>query len=133
MGIAEDARRRKDEAAALRAGFDLDTTLVDTAEMYADGGAKALVAKRSPDAEASCSWSARSSPTMRRGPEQPMRASITCGASDRSTSICCTGAAMYPWRKRSAPLPRWSTHAGKICYSGVSNFDVVGLDRALGP
>ena len=42
-GMAEDARCRKDEVAALRAGFDLGMTLVDTAEMYADGGAEALV------------------------------------------------------------------------------------------
>jgi len=41
--MAEDARRRKDEIAALRVGFDLGMTLVDTAEMYADGGAEALV------------------------------------------------------------------------------------------
>jgi hypothetical protein len=25
-----------------------------------------------------------------------------------SISICCTGAAMYPSRKHSTPLPRWS-------------------------
>src|SRR3981189_635216 len=42
-GMGEDARRRKDEIAALRVGFDLGMTLVDTAEMYADGGAEALV------------------------------------------------------------------------------------------
>jgi hypothetical protein len=41
--MAEDARCRKDEVAAFRAGFDLGMTLVDTAEMYADGGAEALV------------------------------------------------------------------------------------------
>ena len=42
-GTAEDARLRRDEIAALRVGFDLGMTLVDTAEMYADGGAEALV------------------------------------------------------------------------------------------
>src|SRR5260370_33865916 len=42
-GMAEDPRRRKDEIAALRVGFDLGMTLVDTAQMYADGGAEALV------------------------------------------------------------------------------------------
>ena len=38
--MAEDVRRRKDEIAALRVGFDLGMTLVDTAQMYADGGAE---------------------------------------------------------------------------------------------
>src|SRR5260370_35255437 len=42
-GMAEDPRRRKDEIAALRIGFDLRMTLVATAEMYPDGEAEALV------------------------------------------------------------------------------------------
>jgi diketogulonate reductase-like aldo/keto reductase len=42
-GMAEDARRRDAEIATLRAGVDLGMTLVDTAEMYADGGAEGLV------------------------------------------------------------------------------------------
>ncbi|MEA2930732.1 MAG: hypothetical protein QOG38_3160 [Hyphomicrobiales bacterium] len=43
--MAEDARRRKDEIAALRAGIDLGMTLIDTAEMYASGGAEEVVAE----------------------------------------------------------------------------------------
>ncbi|GIG87338.1 aldo/keto reductase [Plantactinospora endophytica] len=42
-GMAEDPRRRDDEIAALRAGVDAGLTLVDTAEVYADGGAEELV------------------------------------------------------------------------------------------
>lgn len=42
-GMAEDPRRRDDEIAALRAGLDLGLTLIDTAEVYADGGAEELV------------------------------------------------------------------------------------------
>ena len=42
-GMAEDARRRKEEVAALRLGIDLGMTLIDTAEMYADGGVEVLV------------------------------------------------------------------------------------------
>jgi diketogulonate reductase-like aldo/keto reductase len=42
-GMAEDARRRSDEIAALRTGIELGMSLIDTAEMYADGGAEALV------------------------------------------------------------------------------------------
>jgi diketogulonate reductase-like aldo/keto reductase len=41
--MAEDADRRADEIAALRAGLDLGMTLIDTAEMYADGAAEVLV------------------------------------------------------------------------------------------
>jgi diketogulonate reductase-like aldo/keto reductase len=42
-GMAEDPRRRGDEIAALRLGVDLGMTLIDTAEMYADGGAETLI------------------------------------------------------------------------------------------
>lgn len=41
--MAENADRRSDEIAALREGIDLGLTLVDTAEMYADGESERLV------------------------------------------------------------------------------------------
>src|SRR5262249_34829196 len=41
--MGEDASRRDSEIAALRLGFDLGMTLVDTAEMYGDGGAEEIV------------------------------------------------------------------------------------------
>lgn len=41
--IGEDASQRKTEVAALRAGIELGLTLIDTAEMYADGGAEKVV------------------------------------------------------------------------------------------
>ena len=43
--FAEDAHRRADEVSALRLGLDLGLTLIDTAEMYADGAAETLVAE----------------------------------------------------------------------------------------
>lgn len=41
--MAERRDRRTAEVSALRAGIDLGMTLIDTAEMYADGGAETLV------------------------------------------------------------------------------------------
>jgi diketogulonate reductase-like aldo/keto reductase len=41
--MGEDGRRRKEEIAALRLGLDLGMNLIDTAEMYGDGGAEKLV------------------------------------------------------------------------------------------
>lgn len=41
--MAENPSRRLDEVAALRHGIDLGLTLIDTAEMYADGAAETLV------------------------------------------------------------------------------------------
>ncbi len=43
MGVK--GSRRKQEIAALRLGFDLGMTMVDAAEMYADGGAEEVVAE----------------------------------------------------------------------------------------
>lgn len=41
--MAEDISRRAEEIAALREGIDLGLTLIDTAEMYADGESERLV------------------------------------------------------------------------------------------
>src|ERR1700726_1122787 len=43
--MAEDPRRRADEIAAVRLGIELGMTLIDTAEMYGDGGAEEVVAE----------------------------------------------------------------------------------------
>lgn len=41
--MGESPARRADEVAALRAGLDLGLALIDTAEMYGEGGAEAVV------------------------------------------------------------------------------------------
>ena len=41
--MGEDPRRKAAEVAALQQGIDLGLTLVDTAEMYAEGGAETVV------------------------------------------------------------------------------------------
>jgi diketogulonate reductase-like aldo/keto reductase len=41
--MGEDSRQRGAEAAALRTGLDLGLTLIDTAEMYGEGGAEEVV------------------------------------------------------------------------------------------
>lgn len=42
--MGEDARQRQSEIAALRHGLDLGITLIDTAEMYGEGGAEEVIA-----------------------------------------------------------------------------------------
>ena len=41
--MGEQARKRKDEVTALRLGIDLGMTVIDTAEMYGNGGAEEVV------------------------------------------------------------------------------------------
>ena len=43
--MGEDRRNRSAEAAALKLGLDLGMTLIDTAEMYGEGGAEEVVAE----------------------------------------------------------------------------------------
>ena len=43
--MGESAAGRKDEVAALKLGLDLGMTLIDTAEMYGEGGAEKVVAE----------------------------------------------------------------------------------------
>src|SRR4051812_42362465 len=43
--MGETHERESSEVAALRHGIDLGMTLIDTAEMYADGGAESVVGK----------------------------------------------------------------------------------------
>src|SRR5438046_2971395 len=42
--MGEDRADRRREVAALRAGMELGMTVIDTAEMYADGGAERVIA-----------------------------------------------------------------------------------------
>src|ERR1700750_83873 len=43
--MGEDRRKHAQEVAALQLGLDLGMSLIDTAEMYADGGAEEVVAE----------------------------------------------------------------------------------------
>lgn len=43
--MGEDPQQRTREIAALRTGIELGMTLIDTAEMYAEGGAEEVVGK----------------------------------------------------------------------------------------
>src|SRR4030095_260677 len=44
-GMGENRRAHSSEVAALRLGIELGMTLIDTAEMYGDGGAEEFVAE----------------------------------------------------------------------------------------
>ena len=43
--MGEDVRIRKEEVAALKLGIEFGVTLIDTAEMYGEGGAEEIVAE----------------------------------------------------------------------------------------
>ncbi|MFO1310892.1 MAG: aldo/keto reductase [Burkholderiales bacterium] len=130
MGERRD--RAAHESAALRAGLDLGMTLIDTAEMYGDGGAERVVA----DAVAG-----RRDQAFIVSKVYPHNASAkgAIAACDRSLKRLRTDRIdlyLLHWRGRH-PLAETVgafeqlRAAGKIVRWGVSNFDVPDMDELL--
>ena len=127
-GMAEDPRHRKEEIAALRFGFDLGMTLVDTAEMYADGEAEALVG------EAIVGRRDGLFVVSKVLPENATRLGmrVACKHSLRRLGTDRLDLYLLHWRGNvplEETLEAFSEliDAGKIRYWGVSNFDVVDM------
>jgi diketogulonate reductase-like aldo/keto reductase len=128
--FAEDSRRRQDEIAALRAGLDLGMTLIDTAEMYADGEAEKLVGEV---------IAGRRDQIFLVSKVLPKHASRdeTIAACERSLQRLDTDRIdlyLLHWRGRvplSETLEAFEIlkKAGKILHWGVSNFDVEDLEE----
>jgi diketogulonate reductase-like aldo/keto reductase len=129
-GMAEDARRRKDEIAALRLGLELGMTLIDTAEMYADGGAEELVG------EAVLGRRHQVFLVSKVLPENATRQG-TLDACERSLLRLRTDVIdlyLLHWRG-NVPLEETLdafdvlARAGKIRHWGVSNFDILDMNE----
>jgi diketogulonate reductase-like aldo/keto reductase len=131
--MAERKRRRSDEIAALRTGVDLGLTLIDTAEMYADGGAEELVAEAIAGRRDDVFLVTKVLPShaTRQG---------TIAACDRSLRRLRTDRIdlyLLHWRE-DTPLSETLEgfdnlrQAGKVRHWGVSNFDVVDMEEVIG-
>jgi diketogulonate reductase-like aldo/keto reductase len=116
----------KRRSAARRAGFDLGMTLVDTAEMYADGGAETLVG------EAIAGRRDELFLVSKVLPENATRPGTvaSCEYSLRRLGTDRLDLYLLHWRG-NVPLDETLDafaaliDAGKIRYWGVSNFDVI--------
>jgi diketogulonate reductase-like aldo/keto reductase len=123
-GWAEDPRRRADEIASLRAGLDAGMTLIDTAEMYANGRAEELVgealgARRH---EAFLVTKVLPRNATRRGTVEACERSLRRLGTDRIDLY------LLHWRGSARLHETLAAFAqlvdsGKIRYWGVSNFD----------
>ncbi len=131
--LAQGVHRRADESAALRLGLDLGMTLIDTAEMYADGGAEELVGEVIAGRREEVFLVSKVLPhnATRRG---------TIAACERSLRRLRTDwLDLYLLHWRGAP-PLEETlaafevliHTGKIRHWGVSNFDVSDMEELNG-
>jgi len=123
--MGEDKRKRESEVAALRTGIDLGMALIDTAEMYASGGAERVVG------EAIAGRRDQVFIVTKFYPQNATREGMAA-ACDRSLRRLDTEQIdlyLLHWR---GDVPLKETLAGfedlleakKIRYAGVSNFDV---------
>ena len=123
--MGESRGRAKDEVAALRAGLELGVTLIDTAEMYGNGGAERIVAEAIGDRRDQVFIVSKVLPS-----NASRRATITaCERSLRNLSTDRIDLYLLHWRG-GAPLHETVEafmelqRAGKIRHWGVSNFDL---------
>ena len=130
--MAEDPRRRDEEIAALRLGIDLGMTLIDTAEMYADGGAEQLVGEAIEGRRDDVFLVSKVLPH-----HATLRGTIeACERSLQNLKVDELDLYLLHWR---GPVPLEDTleafetliGAGKIRHWGVSNFDVADMEELL--
>lgn len=130
--MGEDRTKQRGEIAALRLGFDLGMTLIDTAEMYGEGGAEEVIA------EAIAGRRADVFVVSKVYPHNATRAG-TVEACERSLARLKTDYLdlyLLHWRGTvplAETLDAFSSlkRAGKIRDYGVSNFDQSDMEEAV--
>ncbi len=122
--MGEDRRRHADEVAALKLGLDLGMTLVDTAEMYASGGAEEVVrdAIDGRRDEAFVVSKVLPSNASRAGVARACEASLKRLGTDRIDLYLLHWRGSVPLAETVAGFEALKS-AGKILHWGVSNFD----------
>ena len=124
--MGENTGAHKDEVAALRLGIELGMTLIDTAEMYGDGGAEKVVADAIEDQRDRVFVVTKVYPLNASRTELPK----ACERSLKRLRIDAIDLYLLHWRERQTRLVETVDAfenlraAGKIKCWGVSNFDV---------
>ena len=130
--MGESPRRRDAEVASLRLGLDLGVTLIDTAEMYGEGGAEQVVGEairgRREDVFVVSKFY----------PHQASRAKLraACAASLKRLAIEAIDLYLLHWRGPVAFAETVATleelvAEGKVRRWGVSNLDVADLEELV--
>jgi diketogulonate reductase-like aldo/keto reductase len=131
--MGESKSARVNEVAALRLGIELGMSLIDTAEMYGDGEAEAIVA------EAIHGQHQDFFVVTKVYPHNALRVELpkTCERSLKRLRIDAIDLYLLHWRERTPPLEETVDAfeklraAGKIKRWGVSNFDVDNMIELL--
>jgi len=128
--MGERGSDRRAEAAALRLGLDLGMGLIDTAEMYAEGGAEEVVAEAIAGRRDEVFLVSKVYPHNAGG----RKLEAACERSLGRLKVDCIDLYLLHWRG-SVPLSdtvqamRRMQQAGKIRLWGVSNLDVADLEE----
>src|SRR5213596_3910126 len=130
--MGEKKKAHADEVAALRLGIDLGMTLMDTAEMYGEGGAEKVVA------DAIAGQRDRVFVVTKVYPHNASRTELpkACERSLKRLRIDAIDLYLLHWRG-NVPLAETVEAfgklrvAGKIRHWGVSNFDVEDMKELL--
>jgi diketogulonate reductase-like aldo/keto reductase len=129
--MGEEKRTRKDEVAALRLGIELGMTLIDTAEMYGEGGAEKVVADAIEDRRDRVFVVSKVYPHNASPTELPK----ACERSLKRLRIDAIDLYLLHWRARNTRLAKTVETfeklraTGKIKRWGVSNFDVEDMEE----
>jgi diketogulonate reductase-like aldo/keto reductase len=129
--MGENTRAHKGEVAALRLGIELGMTLIDTAEMYGEGGAEEVVADAIDDQRDRVFVVTKVYPHHASRSELPK----ACERSLKRLRIDAIDLYLLHWRQRSTQLAETVEAfeklrgAGKIRHWGVSNFDVDDMEE----
>ena len=131
MGESKSARAR--EVAALRLGIELGMSLIDTAEMYGEGGAEEIVAEAIDGQRHAVFVVTKVYPHNASRSELPK----ACERSLKRLRIDAIDLYLLHWRERTPPLQEIVDAfeklraAGKIKRWGVSNFDIDDMEELL--
>ncbi|MBB6467816.1 diketogulonate reductase-like aldo/keto reductase [Aminobacter lissarensis] len=128
--MGEDRSRAADEVAALRLGLDLGVTLIDTAEMYANGGSEKIVAEAITGRRDEVFLVSKVLPSnaSRNGVIRACEASLKRLHTDRIDLYLLHWRGGVPLSETIAVFEELR-QSGKIRHWGVSNFDADDMEE----
>ncbi|MET0848904.1 MAG: aldo/keto reductase [Pseudomonas sp.] len=132
--MGEDPSQRSREVAALRQGIELGMTLIDTAEMYAEGGAEEVVGEAITGQRDKVFLVSKVYPhnASRKGIPQACERSLRRLDTDHIDLYLLHWRGQYPLAETVEAFERLREE-GKIGRWGVSNFDVDDLEELNSP
>ncbi|MGV1756259.1 aldo/keto reductase [Rhizobium sp. A22-96] len=130
--MGDDASRARDEITSLKTGLDLGMTLIDTAEMYADGGSEEVVGQAIEGRRDEVFLVSKVYPANAslKGAVEACERSLRRLKTDRIDLYLLHWRGNHPLEETVEAFEKLKA-AGKIEAWGVSNFDVDDMDELL--